>query len=68
MKDFPFFLQKKPFTQLKYIQKIPKLVPIPANSDLLAIDIETDNKTDISTTMSHASRRRHDSDNDHPTE
>ncbi|KAL0849161.1 hypothetical protein ABMA28_013507 [Loxostege sticticalis] len=45
----------QPLSELKYLQTItvPKLVPIPS---------------DIRPTMSHASRRRHDSDNDHPTE
>ncbi|XP_028176139.1 transcription factor Dp-1 isoform X1 [Ostrinia furnacalis] len=42
-----------PLSELKYIHTKPKLVPIPS---------------DKSSTMSHASRRRHDSDNDHPTE
>lgn len=56
-------------TELKYIQSVPELVPIPAKPHPVVVSSAgTVNKTDNPSAMSHASRRRHDSDNDHPAE
>ncbi|XP_060800604.1 transcription factor Dp-1 isoform X2 [Amyelois transitella] len=59
---------KPKLSELKYIHTVtvPELATIPKphhlRKDTSAV------RRDISTTMSHASRRRHDSDNDPPTE
>ncbi|XP_047545081.1 transcription factor Dp-1 isoform X1 [Vanessa atalanta] len=66
-------------TELKVIEPIPELVPILAKSEPVDNLVDSkgivpdltdpaENKTCLPTTMSHASRRRHDSDNDPPAE
>ncbi|CAH0603177.1 unnamed protein product [Chrysodeixis includens] len=58
----------EPLTEFKFIQAVPhsQLVTIPAKSENQVTSTSTANV--YSTTMSHASRRRHDSDNDPPAE
>ncbi|XP_072936516.1 transcription factor Dp-1 isoform X2 [Epargyreus clarus] len=52
--------------ELNFVPTLPELVPIIGKSEVEVLN--TDINTDQSTTMSHASRKRHDSDNDPPTE
>ncbi|KAH9628788.1 hypothetical protein HF086_004948 [Spodoptera exigua] len=56
--------QPEPLSELKYIQAVPDLSSIPTKSDNLV----TSTGNSLSPAMSHASRRRHDSDNDPPAE
>ncbi|CAG4944870.1 unnamed protein product [Colias eurytheme] len=53
---------QNPFTEVN-LEFVPKLVPIVRKGELT-----TDSKQSEALSMSHASRRRHDSDNDAPTE
>ncbi|XP_046961380.1 transcription factor Dp-1 isoform X2 [Vanessa cardui] len=66
-------------TELKVIEPLPELVPILAKSEPVDNLVDSkgivpdltdpaENKACLPTTMSHASRRRHDSDNDPPAE
>ncbi|XP_026757440.2 transcription factor Dp-1 isoform X2 [Galleria mellonella] len=55
-------------TELKYIETVPDLVPIQTILNLSNTEAVIKKKNLTSFTMSHASRRRHDSDNDPPTE
>ncbi|XP_038207265.1 transcription factor Dp-1 isoform X2 [Zerene cesonia] len=61
----PLIKVQKPFTEVN-LEFVPKLVPIVRKSELIVKT--TDIKQSEPLTMSHASRRRHDSDNDAPTE
>ncbi|KAF9414674.1 hypothetical protein HW555_007452, partial [Spodoptera exigua] len=54
----------EPLSELKYIQAVPDLSSIPTKSDNLV----TSTGNSLSPAMSHASRRRHDSDNDPPAD
>lgn len=59
-------VQPESLSELKYIQTVPDLSTLPAKSDNLVTSTSTVNS--LSPAMSHASRRRHDSDNDPPAE
>lgn len=59
-------VKQEPLTELQFIQTVPDLVSLPSKSENQVTSTSTANI--ISPTMSHASRRRHDSDNDPPAE
>ncbi|CAH1644958.1 unnamed protein product [Spodoptera littoralis] len=59
-------VQPESLSELKYIQTVPDLSTLPTKSDNLVTSTSTVNS--LSPAMSHASRRRHDSDNDPPAE
>ncbi|CAB3231092.1 unnamed protein product [Arctia plantaginis] len=64
-KDFEERLvNQEQLSELKYIHPVPELVSLPIKSENQVTSTSSDNLS----TMSHASRRRHDSDNDPPAE
>lgn len=57
---------REQLTELKFIHPVPDLVSLPVKSENQVTS--TSSGSNLSSTMSHASRRRHDSDNDPPAE
>ncbi|XP_047041658.1 transcription factor Dp-1 isoform X1 [Helicoverpa zea] len=59
-------IKQEPLTELKYLHTVPERSSTPSKSEGQVTSTSTANS--LSPTMSHASRRRHDSDNDPPAE
>ncbi|RVE43830.1 hypothetical protein evm_011498 [Chilo suppressalis] len=67
IKSEPLEEKQQSVDEFQLVEVVPELVPLPVKQESLVTG-DSNKKSNISTAMSHNSRRRHDSDNDQPAE